>query len=250
MRRKNYADRFRLSVTIGLSVAFSVLAGSVLMLLASGREERSMRRTESGKGNQWTKPRMIIIYLVSAILIVVGTFGGMTVGKWIEQRRQATVDTEYVKALITKSSELTAAKFNYTGMTEYEDSGIAVLSKSNFIMVYKATARAGIDVQKVKVKVDDAKKTVLLTIPRAEIQDVKVDTSSIQYFDEGFALANTNQKEDSNEAINMAEKDAREEIKTSGVLEMADTQSEALIKGILQGAVPSDYEFKVTKSAE
>lgn len=196
------------------------------------------------------KPRMIIVYLVTVILVVAVAFGGVTVGKWMEQSRQASVDTEYVKALITKSSELTAAKFNYTGMTEYEDSGIAVLSKSNFIMVYKATARAGIDVQKVKVQVDDAKKTVFLTIPKAEIQDVNVDTSSIQYFDEGFALANTNQKEDSNEAIDMAKEDAKEEIKTSGVLEMADTQSEALIKGILQGAVPSDYKFKVTKSAE
>lgn len=159
------------------------------------------------------------------------------------------VDTEYVKALITKSSELTTAKYNYTGMTEYTDSGVPVVNRSDFIMVYKATARTGIDVSQVKVRVDDSKKIVYLTLPHATVQDVNVDTSSIKYFDEGFAVVNGDSKEDNNKAIDMAKKDAKEEIKTSGVLETADTQAETLIKGILQSAVPSDYTYKVTRTS-
>ena len=93
----------------------------------------------------------------------------------------------------------------------------------------------------------DNSRTVFLTIPKATVQDVNVDTSSISYFDEGFAIANLDQKQDSNKAIDMAKKDAMEEVSTSGVLEMADTQSEALIKGILQPAIPSDYTFEITK---
>ena len=182
--------------------------------------------------------------ILVAVVFIIGAF---LTGKFTETIHQQKVDTHYVKALITQSSELTSAKFNYTGMTEYTDSGVAVLNKSNFIMVYEATARAGIDVEKVEVKVNDATKTVSLTIPKAEIQDVNVDTTTIKYFDEGFAIANFNQKQDNNKAIAMAKEDAKEEITTSGVLEMADQQSEALIKGILQPAIPDDYTFKVTK---
>ncbi|NMM94263.1 DUF4230 domain-containing protein [Bifidobacterium oedipodis] len=182
--------------------------------------------------------------ILVAVAFIIGAF---LTGKFTETIHQQKVDTHYVKALITQSSELTSAKFSYTGMTEYTDSGVAVLNKSNFIMVYEATARAGIDVEKVEVKVNDAAKTVSLTIPKAEIQDVNVDTTTIKYFDEGFAIANFNQKQDNNKAIAMAKEDAKEEITTSGVLEMADQQSEALIKGILQPAIPDDYTFKVTK---
>ena len=186
-------------------------------------------------------------YIVSTVIFLAVAAGMFFAGRTMESIKHSEVSTDYVKMLITKSSELTAAKLNYTGMTRYQDSGVPVVNKASFIMVYKATARAGIDVDKVQVKVDNAHKTVFLTIPKAEIQDVNVDTSSIEYFDEGFAFANFDQKKDSNAAIAEAKKDAKEEISTSGVLEMADAQSEALIKGILQPAVPDDYTFKITR---
>lgn len=206
--------------------------------------------TASGKGFLGFIRRHTKLTVVLATFIAVGLLVlGVGVGKLVERGNQARVDTHYVDALLTKASELTSAKFNYTGMTRYEDEGVPVINKASFIMVYKATARAGIDMDKVGVQVDDAAKTVTLSIPKAEVLDVNVDSSSIEYFDEGFAIANLDQKEDSNRAIALAKKDAMTEARTSGVLEMADTQSELLIKGILQPAVPDDYTFKVTKTA-
>ena len=157
------------------------------------------------------------------------------------------MDTEYIDAMLEKSSELITAKFNYTGMSEYEDTGIPIINKSDFVMVYKATARAGIDIKKVDVKIDNYKKIIYLTIPKAEVLDVKVDISSIKYFDEKFALLNINEKEDNNKAIALAEEAAKEEIKNIGVLEMADGQAETLIKGILEDAVPKNYDFEVIR---
>lgn len=161
--------------------------------------------------------------------------------------RKAKVDSEYINSMLTKASELTSAKLNYTGMSEYEDTGIPVINKADFIMVYKATARAGIDMKDIKVKVNDRKKTIRLTIPKAEVLDVKVKPSSIKYFDEKFALLNVNEKEDSNRAIDLAEKAAKEEVQNMGILEMADEQAEALIKGILKDVVPDDYEFEIKR---
>ncbi len=186
------------------------------------------------------KFKLIIIVIAAALLAVI-------LVKVFFNNREAKVDTEYIDAMLEKSSELITAKFNYTGMSEYEDTGIPIINKSDFVMVYKATARAGIDIKKVDVKIDNYKKIIYLTIPKAEVLDVKVDISSIKYFDEKFALLNINEKEDNNKAIALAEEAAKEEIKNIGVLEMADGQAETLIKGILEDAVPKNYDFEVIR---
>lgn len=158
---------------------------------------------------------------------------------------EATVTSEYISGLLSEQSELTTAEYNYTGMSEFEDTGVRFLNRSDFIMVYHSTARAGIDVKQIDVDVNNRTKTVKLIIPRAEVLDVKVDADSIEYFDEHLALLNWNDKEDSNEAIAQAEREAKEEVSKMGILKMADEQSGALLKGLLQGAVPSDYEFEI-----
>lgn len=157
------------------------------------------------------------------------------------------VDTEYLIAKLQKSSELTTAKLEYTGFSKFKDKGIIILNRSDFLMVYKATARAGIDVKNVKVDADKVTKTIWLTIPKAEIQSVNVDPKNITYYDEKFALFNVDQKEDSDRAQALAEEEAKKELAKMGILKMADDQAEALIKGLLQGSIPEGYEVKVRK---
>lgn len=157
------------------------------------------------------------------------------------------VNTEELNALLTKSSELTSAKLNYTGLAEYKDTGIKFLNRSDFTMVYRATVRAGIDVNKVEITTDNSAKIIYLKIPQAEVQDVNVDTSSIKYYDEKFSLFNTNEKEDSNLAISMAEESAKKEAANMGILEFANEQAENLVKGILANAIPDGYTIEVSK---
>ena len=157
------------------------------------------------------------------------------------------VDTEYLMAKLQKSSELTTAKLEYTGFTKFKDKGIIILNRSDFLMVYTATARAGIDIKNVKVDADKIVKTIWITIPKAEILDVNVDPKTITYYDEKFALFNVDQKEDSDRAQALAEDEAKKELAKMGILKMADDQAETLIKGLLQGSIPEGYEIKVKK---
>lgn len=156
-----------------------------------------------------------------------------------------SVDTRYMVTLLTKSSELTTAKLNYTGMTKFTDSGVAFVNKSDFIMVYNATARIGIDLENVNVYADDSKQIVYVEIPAVQVQEVKVDANSIQYFDTKFSLFNIDQKEDGNKAIALAEEKAALEIQNMGVLQMAQDQSATLIKGILANAIPDGYTIEI-----
>lgn len=155
------------------------------------------------------------------------------------------VDTKYLIAQLEKSSELTTAKLTYKGITKYEDKGISIINKSDFLMVYTATARAGIDVSDVAIDVDNVTKTVWLKVPKATILDVKVDQNDIEYFDEKFALFNFNSKEDANKAVALAEEKAKEELAKMGILEMADAQSSVLLKGLIQDMIPKGYEIKI-----
>lgn len=183
------------------------------------------------------KKKIAVFVVLSVVMVGLLTFLFFYNGK-------AKVDTDYLNALVKKSSELTTAELNYTGMTKYTDKGVAIINKADFIMVYDAKIRAGIDVEQVKIIPDDEAKIIYLDIPKAQILDVKIDTSSIKYFDQGFALFNTNEKEDNNAAVTLAEKEAKEKAPTMGILELADQQSETLIKGILANALPDGYTIK------
>jgi hypothetical protein len=69
--------------------------------------------------------------------------------------------------------------------------------------------------------------------------------NKIKYFDEKFSLFNVDAKEDANKANALAEEEAKKELAGMGILEMANEQAEALIKGLIQDVVPKNYEIKV-----
>lgn len=153
-------------------------------------------------------------------------------------------DTTALNKLLLEASDLTTAKLQITNMTEYKDEGIKILNRSDFIMVYDATVWAGIDMEKVEIIPDDLTKVIYVNIPRATIQDAKVDSSTIKYFDEKFALFNVDEKEDANKAVVLAENSVKEEAIKTGILELADKQSATLIEGLLSKAIPKGYTLK------
>lgn len=183
--------------------------------------------------------RKISIGLIITIILVIIIL--------LTYNKEQEVDTTYLIAKLQESSELTTAKLEYTGFSKFKDDGIPIINRSDFLMVYTATARAGIDIKTVKVNADKITKTIWITIPKAKILDVNVDPNEIKYYDEGFALFNVNEKEDSNKAQALAEKKAEKELSKMGILKMADDQAETLLKGLLQGSIPNGYKLKVKK---
>ena len=182
--------------------------------------------------------------ILSIILVAIIALGVVAV---CLREPKHSLDMSSIIAKLEKSSELTTAKLTYTGMSEFKDSGITFINKADFIMVFEATARAGIDVKEVKVEADDTNRIVQITLPKAKVLDVKVNMDSIKYFNEKFALFNVDPKEDANKANALAEEAAKKEVAEMGILEMADQQAEALITGLIQDAVPKDYVIKIKK---
>lgn len=192
------------------------------------------------KSINFSRKIIVLVVLIAVAVAAVGIF---------QTNQNQKIDTTYLVSTLEKASELTTSKLTYTGMSKFEDSGIPFITKSNFIMVYKATARAGIDMQEVNIAVDNLSHTVHITVPKAKVLDVKVDASSIQFFDTKFALFNVNEKEDGVKAISLAEEEAIKEVANMGILEMADEQSVMLIKGIIQDAVSEKYKIEIEQQA-
>lgn len=189
-------------------------------------------------------PSLKIKLIAIGVLVVVAAIVLIAV---FANNKTASVDTTYLIGKLREASELTTAKLTYTGMAEYNDEGVAVISKSNFTMIYEAEARIGIDLQEVKITANDAKKVIYVEIPPVKVHDVNVNSEKTKYFDVKFSLFNFDQKEDANKAEALAKEAAKKEILEIGVCQMAEKQAESLIKGILANAVPGDYEIQVTQ---
>lgn len=207
-------------------------------------KEEKVEKAEgkSKKINLWRKLKKNIKLIIALIIILcIALF--MIFGV----NRKADVDTALLTQLLTKSSELTTAKLKLTGLSEYNDEGVYILNRSDFTMYFTATVRAGINLENVKIESDSIQKKIFITIPAAEIFEVKVDPENIRFYDTGFALFNVDEKEDLAKALSLAEKDAREQAAGTGILELANQQSEILIKGILANAIPDGYTIEVKK---
>lgn len=157
------------------------------------------------------------------------------------------ITSEQISAMLSKESKLTTATLNGKGFSTYTDEGLKVINRSDFLMTYDYEVNAGVDVSKIKPNVNEREKVVYLNIPKAEIFYVKVDPSSIHYYDTKFSLFNVDEKEDANKAHAEAEKDARETAEETGILNMANEQAEALITGIVTKSIPKGYQVRVKK---
>lgn len=179
--------------------------------------------------------KKLSILIIIILLGIIG-FGGFTYYK----KMNPTVDTSFLKGELVKASELTTAKLTLKGITTY-DNNEKMLKKTKFVMEYKANVRAGINLEDVVIESDPVEKIIYITIPEASILEVKVDNSSIKYYDQQSGWFNGDDKIDADKAKLQAEQEAGEDAKASGIIELANEQSETLIKGILANAIPDGY---------
>ena len=70
-----------------------------------------------------------VLRIVSLVIIVVIILGIIMLCTYNKEEK---LDTTYILAKLQKSSELTTAKLNFTGWSQFEDSGVPFINKANF----------------------------------------------------------------------------------------------------------------------
>lgn len=206
-------------------------------------ENRSSRRRGLTSTLMTFWKRRVVLFLVLFLLVV----GAATIGvnSWISGSTFTEEKGSFVERIQEMSSLATAQGF-VKAVIEQEDNQLfgkeinADLpgTKRKLLMVVPGTVLAGVDLQGIDEKdivVDEEKKEIQLTLPRAEIlQEPSIDTDNIKTFsvegifrndvdwNEGFALAEVAKDQISQEAIEQ------------GILQAAEKNAEKSLKGFFE----------------
>lgn len=157
---------------------------------------------------------------------------------------------------VAEISELATVEYMFTDAAKYSDSkqiknwNIPFTQKS-FIMKWSGTIKAGIDLEKIAVRVENNDKKIIITVPNAEILSYEIDQDSVEVLDEKNNIFNKISVNDKVQFDAACEEAMKERAIESGMLEKALKYAENIIEQLLRrdGAVGAEYaiEFEIAQ---
>jgi len=171
--------------------------------------------------------------VIILILILLAFFFGYLFSRHLNnESKKATVNSSFIEARLAECSDLTTCNLEYVDLVKYVSGTIPLFTKRSFSMIYQANIRAGIDLSEAKVTMTN--KETIVTLPETKIQSIDVDTETLRFYDEHFALFSWNDKEDISNAIKMAREDATEHANLDRLRDQARQQAEAVITKLIE----------------
>ena len=165
---------------------------------------------------------------IAAIAVIALIAVGFLAARLLDKEPKVTVDATSIEERLSRCSSLTTARLDYRGMIKYSEGEIQFINKKGFSMIYDAQIKAGIDLSKADVSVSWDK--ISITVPEPEIQDITIDSDSLEFYDEQLALFNWTDKEDTTKAIAYAKEDAQAKAEQTDILSQASAQAETVIE--------------------
>lgn len=223
-------------------------------------QENSGEVEQQKKKEKKAKPKKSIFEIISMIqsnlklcigIAVVVIIGGVVLKfkfpDIIASVKEAIWGTEVIvsESILTELleiSELSTLSYDYSAVVSvYEDEEDRKEDDVYDYAWYKSTIKLGIDFSKIKVKVDEEKKDITLTLPQIEVLDVIVDQKTMKYFDtestdEDFVIL----------AKKACKEDAVKNAATSELMDAAKKNTEDAIKSLIAPVLDSGEEnYKV-----
>lgn len=172
---------------------------------------------------------LIAVFMVVAICVLIIALR-ITSSTKKEPEPQLTNTT--INQQLANCSKLTTAELTYNGLVRFSEGDIPLINQNSFSMIYTATATAGIDISKAESTVTDTE--IIITLPPCEVQEINVDSDSLEFFDEKTSLFNPSKKTDVVTAIQYAEDDVKAKADLDSLINRAKTQTELIINGIIE----------------
>lgn len=162
------------------------------------------------------------------------------------KKAEPEITTTIVSRQLQTMQDLTTAKENDYGFEEFSEGNIAHVNKKKFTMFYSYEIRAGVDLAKAEIKVHDDTRTISITLPKATLQSVSVDPDSLRFFDTESSLFNSNEVQDTAEALKHAKKSAANKATKSELLQEADKQAKQIVEKAYSPIAKADgYKVQV-----
>lgn len=170
--------------------------------------------------------------IIAVILAVAISIGSIAAYKYITGPKEESIPLE---TTLEDAADLTTQKMIISDVFRSTKGEIPLINKNKFLVQYKTTVTAGLDVQKAVIKETDDK--IQISIPHCTINEdsIKIKSGDLKIYDTNFAIMSI-KKEAVMELIGEAEKKAKEKAGSDeyGLLENADKNAKKVIKSMFK----------------
>lgn len=201
---------------------------------------------------QHTKRVLMVAALVVALVVglAIGSGGLVTQGA-------SRVDATTIKNSFSDVAELATQEYDYTDVGKFSQDDMKILDLSipftgrSFLVTYSGTVKAGIaDMSEAEVSVDDASRTVNVTLPQVTVLDSHIDNNSVETYDQTFNPINQISVDDITGFLSSEESARESDAVNGGILDKARSRAEDLvtsnIRALLSTTAEKDYTVNVT----
>ncbi len=115
-------------------------------------------------------------------------------------------------------------------------------TESSYLASYEGTVRAGINFTKITVSKDDATSVITVSLPKAQILSIDIDTDSFELYSEKEGLGNPVSIRDYNNSLSELKTTAKESAIDRGVLTKADENARNVIRNFIL-SLPCDTVY-------
>ncbi|MBQ8143318.1 MAG: DUF4230 domain-containing protein [Butyricicoccus sp.] len=172
-------------------------------------------------------PMIKPLYLAVFGVVIVALVLGIVIFSTLNKDESAEVVTVSTLEKIINISELSTFTAVYNGVAEVMNEKKP--EKTDYYVSYEAKVNAGIDLDKIKVSLNE--KTIHIDIPEVYITDVNVDVSSLDYI---FVNDKANTSTISEQAFKACEVDVKKESsKQSAILDLAEQNAINILKALV-----------------
>ena len=178
--------------------------------------------------------KKIVMVIVAVALIAAGVFGTLAVQRTFEP--SISLSSTSIQEQLSDCSELATAKLDYRGLVRYENGDIDFITKKAFTMVYDAEVRAGVDLAQARVEVSG--NAITVSLPAPQLLGIEIDPNSLVF--------NWENKQDTAEALKVAQQDAEGKVNQANMLEQAKAQAHTLVENLLKPFTVGDNAYTVT----
>ena len=160
------------------------------------------------------------------------------------------VDISLINTTIQNIGELATIEYLYTDAGKYSDPkqlwgrDIPLTTKS-FIAKWDGVIKAGVDITKITVEVNDSEKKLVVNIPKAQILSHEIDESSFETLDEKDGLFNAIKIDDIREFDAVSKESMENRAIENGILEKAFENAKYIIYELINIDVVKEQGYSI-----
>lgn len=182
----------------------------------------------------------VLLIIIAAALAAGAVFGAFLYGvSRAGQTAEPVVTSDLLGQQLRSLQELVSVSYYYTNMARYENQldfyGWKVpFTTKTFIVSYDGIIKAGVDLSKVTVDVDEGGKAVTVTLPDSQIISHEIPEDSIEVFDESDNVFNRISITDYTAFTGDQKTDLEQRAVDNGLLVGADERAREAVDALLR----------------